>query len=743
MASSLPDNGNDDLVHGAERGLPRQHRVSTGQTLQHLAGLSVRQVKRVGDKRADALGALGISNVLDLITHYPRRYIDRTRQADVAALDLGEESLVLARVSAARSRRTRQGRALVELDVDDGTGMLRVTFFNQAWRVKQLPVGTEALFFGKLDTYRGKRQFTNPVVDLVGNRTGRIVPIYPTSEKSGIAGWEFGEWVAEALRRAGTFDDPVPERWRRELDLVDRTTAFRAIHAPASFAERDEARRRLAFDELLRLQLEVAMRRLVLERDARGIGHAVTSEAGPDLVGAFFGQLPFALTGAQRRAIKEITLDLAAPSPMHRLLQGDVGAGKTVVALGALLVAVQGGHQGALMAPTEVLAEQHFQAVRDLLAPLVVPDPGRLGGRRPLAVALLTNRTTAAERARLHEGLRSGAVDLVVGTHALLTDEVRFSSLGVVVIDEQHRFGVEQREALRAKGRDAASGEGADPDLLVMTATPIPRTAAMVVFGDLDITELDELPAGRAPVATTWAREAPGEEAAWRRVRDEVARGNRAYVVCPLVEGSERIQARSATEEKERLEASVLAGLRIGLLHGQMKESDKEGVMAAFRRGELEVLVATTVIEVGVDVAQATVMVVEDAARFGIAQLHQLRGRVGRSERASWCYLLGQAGSPEAVRRLEALERTTDGFELADVDLELRGEGTILGTRQRGRSDLKLASLRRGDRPLVEAARQVAESLLAGDPTLRATPVLADEIRLFVGEDEAAFLMKS
>jgi ATP-dependent DNA helicase RecG len=712
--------------------------------LTGLAEVPVQRVNKIGDKRAEALAALDITTVLDLLTHYPRRYIDRTRQADVAGMRMGEESLVLARVDAVRTRRTRQGRALVELDVDDGTGALRVVFFNQGWRARQLPVGTEVLFFGKLDSYRGKRQFTNPVVDLVGNRTGRIVPIYPTSEKTGIAGWEFGEWVEEALRRAGTLYDPLPPVWRAELELMDRTVAFGAIHAPESFAEKEQARRRLAFDELLRLQLEVVMRRYELERDFRGIRHVVGPQLGaPGLVDAFVGQLPFPLTAAQGRAIDEISADLGKALPMHRLLQGDVGSGKTVVAVSALLVAVQGGHQGALMAPTEVLAEQHYLSVRELLADLVVPDPDRLGGSRPLAVALLTNRTSARDRAKLHEGLRGGSIDLVVGTHALLTDEVRFASLGVVVIDEQHRFGVEQRNTLRAKGRDASDGEGADPDLLVMTATPIPRTAAMVFFGDLDVTELDELPAGRSPVRTEWARTEADEKAAWGRVRDEVAAGHRVYVVCPLVDGSERIQAKSATEERARLEATVLSGLRIGLLHGQLKAADKEGVMESFRRGDIEVLVATTVIEVGVDVPTATVMVVEDADRFGIAQLHQLRGRVGRSDLPSWCYLFSGASTPDAAMRLEALERTNDGFELAEVDLELRGEGTILGTRQKGRSDLKLASLRRGDRPLVEAARRVAVSLLAEDPTLEAAPHLAEEVRLFVGEAEAAFLLKS
>ena len=717
--------------------------MGEGRTLQELAEIPVEKVKRIGEKRAESLAALGITTVLDLITHYPRRYIDRTRQADVAGMTVGEESLVLARVRSVRSRRTRQGRALVELEVDDGTGTLKVTFFNQAWRARQLPEGTEALFFGKLDTYRGKRQFTNPIVDLVGNRTGRIVPIYPTSEKTGIAGWEYGEWIAEALHRAGPFDDPLPEAFRKELDLMDRTTAFGAIHAPETFDQKNEARRRLALDELLRLQLEIVTRRRADERDARGIGHVTTPAPADDLVAAFLARLGFSPTRSQRRALAEIMGDLAAPLPMHRLLQGDVGSGKTVVAVATLLVAVQGGHQGAFMAPTEVLAEQHFLGVSGLLAGLEVPDPRTLGGSRPLTVALLTSRTPAAERRRSRDGLATGAVDIVVGTHALLTEDVGFHSLGVVVIDEQHRFGVEQRAALRAKGRDVTSGAGADPDLLVMTATPIPRTAAMVVFGDLDVTELDEMPAGRAPIVTRWARAEADEAGAWQRVRDEVAAGNRAYVVCPLVEGSEKSQAKSATEEKERLEQTVLAGLPIGLLHGQLKASEKEGVMADFRRGRLSVLVATTVVEVGVDVAEATVMVIEDAERFGIAQLHQLRGRVGRSDRPSWCYLLSAGATPEAVMRLEALEKSTDGFELAEVDLELRGEGTILGSRQKGRSDLKLASLRRGDRALVVEARRIAESLLSDDPVAEATTVLADELRLFVGDDEAAYLLKS
>ena len=393
------------------------------------------------------------------------------------------------------------------------------------------------------------------------------------------------------------------------------------------------------------------------------------------------------------------------------------------------------------MAPTEVLAEQHAAEVRRLVEGLVVADPATLEGTRPLRVALLTSRTPASERTSVLAGLAEGSVDLLVGTHALLTDAVVFASLGVVVIDEQHRFGVEQRAALRDKGR-GDDGTGSDPDLLVMTATPIPRTAAMVVFGDLDMTVIDELPPGRQPVTTAWLRTPLEVEQAWARVREQVASGHRAFVVCPLVEGSDRVEAASATAEAERLAAEELDGLRVGLLHGQMRPADKEQAMEAFRVGDLDVLVATTVIEVGVDVPDASVMVIEDADRFGIAQLHQLRGRVGRSGEPAWCYLLSGADTPESTARLEAMEASTDGFVLADVDLELRGEGTILGARQKGRSDLKLAKLL-SDRDLVVDARALAVELVAEDPILAHHRLLVEELRLFVDDDEAAFLFKS
>ena len=695
-----------------------------------LAAIPVSELRGVGQKRAASLAEVGIEYVLDLLMHYPRRYLDRTQQASIRDLAVGSEAMVLATVKRVTGRRTRQGRSLVEVDVFDGSGYLHCVFFNQPWRARQLTAGTQAVFFGKLEVFKGRRQMTIPVVDLVGDRTGRIIPIYPQSEKAGLNTWELAGWIGEALERAGRLADPLPERWRDELDLVDRTWAFGQIHDPESMGAAQAARRRLAFDELFRLQMTLVLRKRALERASKGIRHDVSGE----LVRRFHQALPFELTAAQRRAWDDIGADLVGPHPMHRLLQGDVGAGKTVIAVSALLTAVQGGHQGAFMAPTEVLAEQHYLGVRTLLAGLEVPDPSTLMGNRALRVELLTNRTPASRRVKLVDALRMGQVDILIGTHALLTEHVEFARLGVVVIDEQHRFGVEQRAALR--------GKGSDPDVLVMTATPIPRTAAMLVYGDLDLTVLDELPPGRTPVTTVWARGPLEEAEAWGKVRKEVEAGHQAFVVCPLVDESERIQARSATEEYERLRVEVLDGLRLGLLHGQMRSSEKEQAMDAFRRGDVDVLVATTVVEVGVDVPNATVMVIEDADRFGMAQLHQLRGRVGRATHASWCYLLGEAPTADAEERLAAMVRTTDGFELAEVDLDLRGEGTILGTRQKGRSDLRLASLRR-DKDLVREARRVAFAVADEDPHLDANEVLADELRLLVDDEEADFLFKS
>jgi ATP-dependent DNA helicase RecG len=701
--------------------------------LSRLAEIGVDKLKGVGPKYQDALAVMGIESVLDLVTHYPRRYIDRTNQVAIADLQDGAQAMVLATVRKSAGRRTRHGRSMVEIDLFDGSSYLRATFFNQPWRAKQLSEGMQVIVFGKVEQYRGRRQMTNPVVDLVGDRTGRIIPVYPQSEKAGLMTWNISDWVGEALRRARPFEDPLPGRWREEMDLASRDWSMQQIHQPDSMGAAQKARQRLAFDELLRLQLILVMRKRAFESESTGLRHQVD---GP-LVERFRDRLPFSLTNAQATAVGEITADMAGPHPMHRLLQGDVGSGKTVVAVLAILTAVQGGHQGALMAPTEVLAEQHFSGVSALLAGMTVPSEQTLLADRPLRVALLTSRIPAADRRRIHAGLADGTIDILIGTHALLTEAVNFQSLGCVVIDEQHRFGVEQRAALREKGPGDVV-----PDVLVMTATPIPRTAAMTVYGDLDTTVLSELPPGRTPITTRWARGPVEEAAVWDRVREQVLAGHQAYVVCPLIDESEKIQARSASEERDRLAAEELAGLQVGLLHGQMAAKDKEEVMDAFRHRRLDVLVSTTVIEVGVDVPNATVMVIEDADRFGIAQLHQLRGRVGRGQDPSWCYLLGEGNSPDSEQRLGALERSTDGFELAEVDLELRGEGTILGVRQKGASDLKLASLRR-DKDLVAQARQVAFDLIDTYPGLEDLPDMADEIRFLVDEDERSFLFKS
>ena len=709
-------------------------------TLRDLDAIGIDRLKGAGPRTVRSLAAAEIATLLDLLQHYPRRYHDRTRQARIDELTVGEEVTVAGEIGRISTRKTRDRRPLTSVELFDDTGQLSLVFFNQQWRERQLgrlPPGRIALVHGKVASYRGARQMTNPVVDLVGDKTGRIIPVYPQSEKAGLQTGETAALVAEALRRCRPrgIADPLPEAVRLLHKLIGRHRAVEAIHRPEAMSDREEARKRLVFDELLRVQLELVRRKRRLESATAGIAHRVDG----DLVRRFHQRLPFALTGAQRQAIAEIEEDLARPHPMHRLLQGDVGAGKTLVAVSALLAGVQGGYQGAIMAPTEVLAEQHHATVAAMLGDLAVPDPATLTGERPLGVELLTNAATGPDRRRILAGLAEGGTDIVVGTHALIQEAVRYRSLGVVVVDEQHRFGVEQRAALRDKGDGSAV-----PDLLVMTATPIPRTAAMTVYGDLDVSTLDELPPGRKPIETSWAQGPMEEAAVWESVRSEAAAGRQAYVVCPLIEESDGLDVRSAEETYERLTApgGELAGLRAGLLHGRMTRADKEMTTGLFRSGALDVMVATTVIEVGVDVPNATVMVILDAGRFGIAQLHQLRGRVGRGADRSYCHLVGDPATAEGRARIEAVVASADGFELAEVDLELRGEGTIMGERQKGRNDLRLASLRR-DKEWVQTARAAATEILDADPELAGHGGLADEIDLLLGADDAEYLLKS
>ncbi|MEL6980909.1 MAG: ATP-dependent DNA helicase RecG [Actinomycetota bacterium] len=739
--------------------------------LGRLSTLAVTELRGVGEKKAAGLAKAEVATLLDLLTYYPRRYLDRTREARIVELVEGEQASVLVNVVESTSRRVRGGKVMVTVVVGDDSGTLRLTFFNQQWRERQLSPGRNAVIYGKVEMYRGRRQMTNPVVDLVGDKTGRIIPVYPQSDKAGLNSWDIAEWVAEILRRTlppsgRGLADPLPPHLLDEHDFITREAAFSGIHQPESMAEVTEARRRLVFDELFRLQLALVLRKRAIERTEVGLAHDLD---GPLLKG-FTERLPFELTGAQQRAIAEIGRDLARPIPMHRLLQGDVGAGKTLVAVATMLAAVDGGHQAALMAPTEVLAEQHHAGIRLLLDGLTVDDPGSLLAERPLRVELLTNRVGAAERKRILSGLLTGEVDIAIGTHALIQDNVLFGSLGAVVIDEQHRFGVEQRAMLRER----SYGE-AVPDLLVMTATPIPRTAAMTVYGDLDVSVLDELPPGRTPITTSWVpapgnlEDAPGLgsgpdapapdshpelfaglevaeieaslEAMWDEVRGQLDEGRQVYVVCPLIDESDKLEVASAEVIFERLSAVELDGYRLGLLHGRLNPAEKDQTMELFRSGHLDVLVATTVIEVGVDVPNATVMVILDAGRFGIAQLHQLRGRVGRGAHQSTCWLVGEVTTEDGAARLQALVDSTDGFELAEVDLDLRGEGTILGERQKGRNDLKLASLRR-DRETVTAARRAAIDVVDADPMLEAHPGLAAELAIFLDPEDAEFLLK-
>ncbi|MGA0863489.1 MAG: ATP-dependent DNA helicase RecG [Ilumatobacteraceae bacterium] len=705
-------------------------------TLRDLEGLALERVRGVGSKKKEALESFGIGSVLDLLTTYPRRYVDRTNMARIADLVEGVEALVVVEVVSARAVPLRNRRSMVACTVTDGSRRLSLTFFNQPWREKQLTPGLSVAVFGKPETYRGYLQMTNPLVDPVGDRTGRIVPIYPQSEKSRISSWDLGRWIEDALDKCAPrgIADPVPTDVLKRHALVERGAAMRAIHLPESMEEQAAARRRLAFDEVLRVQLMLVARKAKWQRDSAGFAHATAGH----LLDGFLGGLPFPLTGAQRRVIDEIHRDLASRTPMHRLLQGDVGAGKTVVAVATMLAAVQGGHQAALMAPTEVLADQHALSVRALLASLTLPDEGNLFGDRSLRIELLTSKVGATERRRILAGLAAGEVDIVIGTHALIQDDVAFASLGVVVVDEQHRFGVEQRAKLREKALE--SGEGLVPDVLVMTATPIPRTAAMTVYGDLDVSVLDEMPPGRTPIKTSRVTGPLEEAAMWAQVRERLDAGQQAYVVCPMIDENEKLEVASATETRDALTGGELDGHSVALLHGRMSSADKEAVMSAFRSGEMQVLVATTVIEVGVDVPNATGMVILDADRFGIAQLHQLRGRVGRGAIASQCWLVTSADGESP--RVAALVASTDGFVLAEEDLRLRGEGTIMGVNQKGRSDLVLASLQR-DLDLISAARTEAVALVGSDPMLERLADLRDELDLLFSDEDEEFLFRS
>ncbi len=718
-----------------------------GRPLSFLASLPTDVVKGIGPATAKKLGGAGIASVADLLLHVPRRYLDRSQLFNIAAVPLGEEVTIGGTVISVRKRRIRGNRTMIDARVSDGTSIVEGVWFNPYLRLEE---GSEVALSGKVEMYRGKLQMKSPDVDRLDGGgesliTGRVVPVHPSL--AGLTSRQLRVSIHNALRRASPVEEILPEALLDRLDLVDRDTAFHAIHFPSELTEVAPARKRLVFDELFRLEVSLALRKRRQMEESAGVAHEVEGA----LVRDFLDALPYALTGAQRRAVDEIRGDLASPHPMHRLLQGEVGSGKTVVAFAALLMGVQGGFQGAVMAPTEVLAEQHYLGMADLIDEAGL-DPGEIdpaaaegqdrlfGEGAPdgphVRMALLTSNNAVVNfapsgsyrRGDVIGWIGAGGVDLVIGTHALIQEGLHFQRLGIAVVDEQHRFGVYQRVGLREKAADY------DPDLLIMTATPIPRTLSMTLYGDLDVSVLDEMPPGRTPVTTRLVSKDPQQlEDVYDLIRAEVAAGRQAFVVCPLVEDSDKLEAVSATAEHVRLQG-VFPRLRLGLLHGQLRPDEKDRVMHAFRRRELDVLVATTVIEVGIDIPNATVMVIEDADRFGLSQLHQLRGRVGRGPAAATCVLVAEPTTDEGAQRLAAMVETTDGFRLAEEDLRIRGQGTVFGTKQAGMKDLKLADILR-DADLLVAARREAFAIVAADPELDRHDAIREEVRALLGTD--------
>jgi ATP-dependent DNA helicase RecG len=684
-----------------------------------------RDLRVQGAKAAHGAKSLGLHTVGDLLEHLPR---DRREARAVAELVAGEAATIVAEVRriAARPVRRRGMRPLVEATVGDATGTVRAAFFNQPWLVQRYPAGTRLMLHGKAD---GHGRFTvqghAPTEELPlaaesgpadSDGVAHAVAHYPATD--GLSSTQILALVGE---HAVNFDDalePLPAALRLRERLLDRPGALRAAHFPVAEEDQEQARRRLAFEELLFAQLALQQR-----RRNRQAGVAAPELAGPRELTARWleRELPFALTGDQRAALTAVDADIAHGEPMQRLLMGEVGSGKTVVALYAMLRAVEHGFQAALMAPTETLAEQHFQTVQRLL------------GSESVSAALLTGSTPARRRTDLLGKLASAQLSLIVGTHALIEETVAFDRLGVVVVDEQHRFGVTQRAALAAGGR--GQNHRQSPHELHMTATPIPRTLALSHYGDLDMTVLRELPRGRQPIATHVCSTEPERERAYARIRAEVESGRQAFVVCPLVEESEALQARAATSEYERLKAGPLAGHELMLMHGQMRPSEKQDAMAAFASGSAQILVATTVIEVGIDIPNATVMLIEDADRYGISQLHQLRGRIGRGEHASLCLLFGRRDA----RRLQALAGESDGFKLAEIDLELRGEGELVGTRQSGITQYRFVAFPR-DAELQERARLYGRSVMDRDPALVEPEhvLIADALRARYGDEAQA-----
>jgi len=699
-----------------------QPRAKAGAVRNFNADTPLAEIPGVGPKTASRLAQLGLLLARDLLHYYPRDYLDYANLVRIAGLEPGRTATIVATVrrSHAFASPRNPNLSILELQLVDCTGRIRVSrffagqrFSSPGWlktQQRQYPPGATVAVSGLVKETAYGPAFQDPLIEVLesaqapvrSGAIGRMLPVYGLTE--GLGADRLRQLVAAVLPLLRDWPDPLPESIRHSQGLIGRADALTQIHAPANQEQLQASRRRLVFDEFLLLQLSLAQRRHQLRQ--RHAPPLLFLPGGEGLVERFLAILPFALTQAQERVLAEIRSDLARPQPMARLVQGDVGSGKTVVALASLLCAIEAGCQGALMAPTEVLAEQHYRKLGEWLPQLHVSS------------ALLTGSTPAPRRRALLQDLANGQLQLLVGTHALLEDPVQFDRLGLVVVDEQHRFGVRQRNRLLAKGLQ--------PHLLTMTATPIPRTLALSVHGDLDVSQIDGLPPGRQPIRTVLLKGSQRQRA-YGLIREQVALGQRAYVVLPLVEESEKLDLRSAVEVYHQLKEEVFTELRVGLLHGRLNSADKQAAIAAFAAGDTQVLVSTTVVEVGVDVPEASVMLIDHAERFGLAQLHQLRGRVGRGAAASHCLLINDSSNVLARQRLELLVRSSDGFEIAEMDLRLRGPGQVLGTRQSGLPDLALASLT-DDGEVLERARAVAQEITEADPSLQAHPGLAQAL---------------
>ncbi|MFM7350783.1 MAG: ATP-dependent DNA helicase RecG [Actinomycetota bacterium] len=738
-----------------------------------MANMAVKLTKVVGDRTAKVLAEeLGLETLEDLLRHYPRRYVVRGELTDIEALVEGEEVTIMARIEKVNVKRIpgRKG-GILEVIVSDGRAKLILTFFNQAWRTKDLREGREGLFAGKVGVFKGKRQLSHPDYllipdgdnkeEAVSDFAGKYLPVYPATKK--LPSWKVAQCVRLGIDSLGELAEPLPDQYRSALGFPTMVEAIKQVHLPSSLVEADLARERLTFDEALTMQLFLLARKNEIKKQRTKLRKRVNREG---ILAKFDSRLPFELTAGQKRVSAQIEGDLYGSSPMFRLLQGDVGSGKTIVALRAMLAIIDAGGQAALLAPTEVLAQQHYKNFQKLLGDLALQ--GMLGTAEfATRIALLTGSTPNNDRSETLRATKSGEIGILIGTHALLSEGVEFDDLALLVIDEQHRFGVEQRDVLRNRSEFP-------PHVLVMTATPIPRTVAMTVFGDLDVSTLDELPLGRTPIQThvIAANEKPQFlDRAWKRILEEVARGQQAYVVAPRISATDnsdfsrfgltseelaiarRLSGESESEEVKskysveelfpQLRDEALKGARVSALHGRMSNAEKEETMSRFSAGEIDVLVSTTVIEVGVDVPNASIMVIMDADRFGVSQLHQLRGRVGRGSVPGLCLLVSNAASgTPAMARLEAVASTTDGFELSRLDLEQRREGDVLGSAQSGAtSHLRLLRVIR-DEEVIMRARTVAEQILEKDPELISNTALSDEVDKLRQEERATYLEK-